>query len=122
MRAVEVWVRDTDDLIVVEKYNSRGRLNSNATMEAAERELKVRVPEAKALDNTGVVKVVVPGILQTLGLWDFPMRTHHQDLRSAARIAVKAMMQNDKLNKLLADVVRARVDGQPWTIEDWEVV
>lgn len=107
------------DLVVVEKYRPRSNFGQDPDMLKAEGELKKLLPKAVMLDNTGITKVVPTAVLQTLGLWDFPVSTHHQDLRSAARIAVKAMMQVDEYNKLLADVVKARIDGEPWTIEDW---
>ena len=116
MRGVEDWVEDTDDLVVVEKYNPRGQLGTNATMQAAEAELVQRVPGILRLDNMGILKTVPNAVLQTLGLWKFPVRTHHQDLRSAARILVKAMMQDTAGNKLLAEVVRDRVEGNPWSV------
>jgi hypothetical protein len=68
------------------------------------------------LDNTGVKKIVKPSVLQVLGAWDFATPTHHQDLRSAARIAVLGMMKDQTMNTLLADVVRDHIDGKPWTI------
>ena len=43
--------------------------------------------------------------------------THHQDLRSAARIALLGMLRDEQMNRLLADVVRDHLAGETWTIQ-----
>jgi hypothetical protein len=42
------------------------------------------------------------------------MSTHHDDLRSAARILVLGMLKNPMLNEVLSDYVRDRIKGRPW--------
>jgi hypothetical protein len=65
----------------------------------------------------GVKKIVKPAVLITLGAWLFSTPTHHDDLRSAARIAVLGMMKDPEMNLLLADIIRDHLGGQPWTIQ-----
>lgn len=104
--------------VFIERYRPRQNLNADTRMVQAEREFKQWMPTAQFLPNTGVRKVVPQQLLLALGLWKFRTVTHHQDLRSAARIAILGMMKDDWLNTLLADVVKAYLTGQPWQIQD----
>jgi hypothetical protein len=42
--------------------------------------------------------------------------TNHQDLRSAARIALLGMAKNEETNGVLASVVSAHLNNNPWTV------
>lgn len=118
---VAEWVNTTENrLVVVEKYRPRLKLGPDPMMLSAEQALKQLVPKAVLLENMGVRKIVPPGLMQALGLWDFPIRTHHQDLRSAARIMLKGMVREHDLNSLIADVVVAHLSGKDWEIRDWD--
>jgi hypothetical protein len=64
----------------------------------------------------GVKKVVKSPLMELLGVWDFRLKTHHQDLRSAARIALLGMLKDDHLNKLLTDVVADHLRGENWNV------
>lgn len=99
--------------IYVEGYRSRGNLGHDKDMLIAVRDM-VAATKGKALDNTGVKKTVKPAVLQALGVWKFSTPTHHDDLRSAARIAVLGMLKEH--NELLADVIRDYLDGRPWRV------
>lgn len=108
----------------VEKYRPRRGYGTDERMVMGEHDLRRTLPKAEFLDNTGIRKVVRPQVLQLLGAWSFSRPTHHQDLRSAARIAVLGMLKDEELNHLLADVVAAELDGDPWevTVHDTAVV
>lgn len=54
--------------------------------------------------------------MNLLGVWKFSTVTHHQDLRSAARIALFGMLKNEETNRLLADVVADHLKGSDWDV------
>lgn len=105
-----------DMRIFVEDYRTRSAFNTDAKMRAFVFELKQALPRrAVFLDNMGVKQVVRQPLMDLLGVWKFSTPTHHQDLRSAARIALFGMLKDDELNSLLADVVRDHLNGKDWT-------
>jgi hypothetical protein len=69
------------------------------------------------LMNTGVKKVVRRQLMDLLGVWSFSTVTHHQDLRSAARIAIYGMLKHAVMNELLADVVADHLKGRTWQVK-----
>jgi hypothetical protein len=93
-------------LTFVEAYRDRGTVfNTHGTMRQIEAALRRSLPGVEILDNTGVKKVVTKPLMQLLGCWDFPTVTHHQDIRSAARIALYGGLKNPDINKLLTQIV-----------------
>lgn len=103
--------------VFIEGYRSRSNLGHDREMLNAVADFR-KETRGTVLDNTGVKKIVLPSVLQVLGAWQFSTPTHHQDLRSAARIAVLGMMKDPDMNRLLADVIRDHIDGKPWTINN----
>jgi len=67
--------------------------------------------------NTGVKKVVRRQLMELVGVWSFPTVTHHQDLRSAARIGLLGMLKHAVMNQLLADVVADHLKGMTWQVK-----
>ena len=65
-----------------------------------------------------VTRVVTQELMELLGVWKFSTPTHHQDLRSAARIALLGAMKEDVLNGLLTRVVLDRLQLQPTTEQE----
>lgn len=102
--------------VYVEKYRPHQKLNHDVRMVQAEQEIKREIPAAILLSNTGVKKVATEPLMKAMGLWHFKTPTHHQDLRSAARIALLGMMKDETQNQILADLIRAHLNGKPWTI------
>jgi len=100
----------------VEQYRTRQHLSSDMRMIRAEQDLRRALPDARFLPNMGIKRVITQSLMELLEVWSFPTTTHHQDLRAAARIAMLGMVKDDSTNEILADVVRAYLDGQPWTI------
>jgi hypothetical protein len=93
-------------LTFVEAYRDRGTVfNTHGTMRNIEAALRRSLPGVEILDNTGVKKVVTKPLMQLLGCWDFPTVTHHQDLRSAARIALYGGLKDSEINSLLTRIV-----------------
>jgi hypothetical protein len=93
-------------LTFVEAYRDRGTVfNTHGTMRNIEAALRRSLPGVEILDNTGVKKVVTKPLMQLLNCWNFPTVTHHQDLRSAARIALYGGLKDQEINSLLTRIV-----------------
>jgi hypothetical protein len=75
-----------------------------------------RETRGTVLNNTGVKKVVRQPLMELLGVWKFSTTTHHQDLRSAARIALLGMLKHQELNRLLTEVVKDNLEGRGWRV------
>ena len=102
--------------LFVEAYRPRGNnYGTDAPMRTLMNELRLTLPHAKVIDNTGSRRVVKPALLKLLGLTSFPT-THHQDLEAAARILVYGMLKDDALNEALADIVYARTSTDPYRV------
>lgn len=102
--------------IFIEKYQPRSHFSTDARMMQAVSEMKAGLPGSQVLLNTGVKKVVRRELMQLLGVWQFATTTHHQDLRAAARIALLGMLKDERMNTLLADVVRDHLEGRTWDV------
>ena len=113
---VELAAAATPDRVFIEAYRPRSHFDNDARMGAAVNELRRRIPHAQSLNNTGVKQVVTQELMQLLKLWKFTHRTNHQDLRSAARIALYGMLKDEELNRLLTTVVTDTLDGKHWNI------
>jgi hypothetical protein len=103
--------------VFVEAYRPRLKLQSDMRMVQAEQDLRRALPTAKFIPNMGILNVVSTDLLKMLEVWKFPTTSHHQDLRSAARIALLGMMKDKHLNTVLSDTVRDALDGDPWIIK-----
>ena len=94
------WWHDTGihleyDIAIVEKFIVRhgdgGRDNSvTQTVEA----IKSVIPEVIEQSNMGYGTDVPDSVLKACGLWSFE-KSHHQDVRAAARLALFYAMRND---------------------------
>lgn len=119
---VEQWISDLDRgtggvrRIFVEKYTPRLKLDSDTRMVVMEKDLKRALPDAQFLPNTGVKRVIPQTLMEVFGVWSWPTVTHHQDLRSAARIALLGMVKEPALNRVMADLIRDHLEGKPWTV------
>ena len=100
--------------VFIEAYKPRSHFQNDAKMGEAITLMRKRIPNAQTLVNTGVKQQVKPDLMKALGVWRFRQTTHHQDLRSAARIALYGMMKEEHWNKLLSDFIRDHIDGKPW--------
>lgn len=102
--------------VFIEGYRPRSHFSTDARMVEAVSELRKAFPGSKVLDNTGVKKIVTPSLIRLLRSDKWRIATHHDDLTSAARIAVLGMMKDPELNKVLADFVRDSIHNSPWDI------
>jgi len=117
--AVMKWIDsldlDGDPVIFIEGYRPRSNLNTDKRMVEAVAEIK-KATGGDVLLNYGVKKVVKQHLMELLGVWKFSTPTHHDDLRSAARIAVLGMLKDDELNALVTSVVRSHLQGRTWDV------
>lgn len=112
---IKQFLGSTRPHIFIEGYRPRSNLNSDKRM--VEGVAKIRAATGGiVLNNTGVKSVVKKPLMQLLGVWSFSTKTHHQDLRSAARIALLGMMKDEDMNRLLADIVRDHLAGSDWRV------
>jgi hypothetical protein len=102
--------------IFIEAYRPRSHFNTDARMTEAVNATRAALPGSIVLLNTGVKKVVKQPLMELLGVWKFSTPTHHQDLRSAARIALLGALRDDKLNRIIADIVRDHINGNDWCV------
>jgi hypothetical protein len=117
--AVAKWcqaeAREQKPTIFIEGYRPRSNLNNDKRMVEGVAAIR-KATGGQVLDNTGVKKVVRKSLMDLLGVWSFSTVTHHQDLRSAARIALLGMAKDGDMNRLLADIVRDHVEGRDWCV------
>ena len=103
--------------IFIEWYRPRSGFSVDERMVQANADFR-RETEGKLLRNTGVKKVVSQELMSLLNVWKFSTTTHHQDLRSAARIAILGMMLDETLNKALFTFTTDNIDGRNWDVRD----
>ena len=103
--------------LFVEAYRPRSHFDTDALMGVAVNDIKRMGDDIYALDNTGVKNVVSRALLELLNSWNFSTKSNHQDVRSAARIAILGMLKNKTLNRLLAQVVFSKINGD----SEWDI-
>jgi hypothetical protein len=102
--------------VYVEQYRPRQRLNTDVRMLELEQRIRHIMPGAVFITNMGIKRVVTEDLMRVLQVWNWKTATHHQDLRSAARIALLGMMKDPLTNEILADVVRDHIEGRTWEV------
>lgn len=99
----------------VEGYRQRGKnIRQDANMLALVQACNHAMKGSKIVDNTGIKKVVTEPLLRLFGCSRF-QGTHHADLKSAARVALKGGIEVPPLNKLLTDYVLENLKGEKWS-------
>lgn len=101
--------------IFIEGYRPRAHMSTDKDMIELVAGYR-QSTKGTVLDNTGVKKIVGRPLMELLGVWLFKQTTHHQDLRSAARIAILGMLKDEEMNELIADIVRDHLEGKPWHV------
>ena len=93
-------------VLSIEKYEDRGTaFQTHGPMRKVENDLVRMLPEAQVLSNTGIKKTVTDGLMKLFGVWTFNQTSHHQDLRSAARIAMLGGLKHPHINTAMAKYV-----------------
>ena len=117
LEEVATWANDHyATAVFIEAYRPRSNFASDAKMGAAVNELKRRTHQSTKLDNTGMKKVVKPALMQLLNVWSYPTTSHHQDLRSAARIGLYGALKNDAWNQVICTVIKDHLARAPWHV------
>ena len=101
--------------IFIEEYRPRSGFGVNQPMMVANAEFRNELG-GTLRPNTGVTKVVSRELMELCHVWSFSTTTHHQDLRSAARIALLGMMLDPALNKVLYTYATDNIDGRDWDV------
>lgn len=101
--------------IFIEEYRPRSGYSVDQQMMVANATFKSTLG-GKLLRNHGVKKVVTTELMQLCHVWTFGTKTHHQDLRSAARIALLGMMLTPALNQVLYTYSTDTTDGRTWNV------
>lgn len=93
------------DKVIFEHFEARdnAKAKDNSVLETIA-EIQRLIPEAEPFRNGGYQTDVPNELLKALGLWKFG-KSHHQDVRAAARLAIFYAMRND-LEDFVAGVGR----------------
>lgn len=83
------------DIVIFEHFEARdnSKAKDNSPLETIA-EIKRLIPEAEGVRNGGYKSDIPDSLLKKLGLWKFG-RSHHNDVRAAARLALFYAMRND---------------------------
>ena len=83
------------DVVVVEQFEARDndKAKDNTVLETIDF-IKTCYPDLILQRNAGYKSDVPDGLLKALGLWKFG-KSHHQDIRAAARLALFYAMRSD---------------------------
>ena len=83
------------DVVVVEQFEARDndKAKDNSVIETIDF-IKMCYPDLILQRNAGYKSDIPDNLLKNLGLWKFG-KSHHQDVRAAARLALFYAMRND---------------------------
>lgn len=83
------------DIVVIEKYEARDNdlAKDNSVLETIAL-FQILFPDAILQRNAGYQSDIPNSLLKKLGLWKFE-KSHHQDVRAAARLGLFWAMRND---------------------------
>ena len=100
MRGFKEWFKTVGsslkpDVVVVEQFEARDndKAKDNSVLETIDF-IKTCYPDLILQRNAGYKSDVPDELLKALGLWKFE-KSHHQDCRAAARLAIFYAMRND---------------------------
>lgn len=110
------WRPGKGPMMFIEGYRQRSNYGTNDKMIEAVMNFKKQFPFSRVLQNTGVKQVVRRPLMELLGVWSFSTPTHHQDLRSAARIGIYGALKHEVLNELLFTIVNDHLAGRTWDV------
>ena len=118
------WAKEKDvDGVAIEGYRPRGHYQGDSNMMQAIKHLQTQIPGSRQVPNMGVKKVITNDTLKLLRLWSFQPKTHHQDLRSAARIGLFHYAQDpggsEWLYEIIQSVYKSTIFDKPMTNTLW---
>lgn len=91
------------DIVVIEKYEARDNdlAKDNSVLETIAL-FQILFPDAILQRNAGYQSDIPNSLLKKLGLWKFE-KSHHQDVRAAARLGLFWAMRND-IEEVVQDI------------------
>ena len=91
------------DIVVIEKYEARDNdlAKDNSVLETIAL-FQILFPDAILQRNAGYQSDIPNPLLKKLGLWKFD-KSHHQDVRAAARLGLFWAMRND-IEEVVQDI------------------
>lgn len=94
------------DIVVIEKYEARDNdlAKDNSVLETIAL-FQIFFPDAILQRNAGYQSDIPNPLLKKLGLWKFD-KSHHQDVRAAARLGLFWAMRND-IEEVVQDIGKA---------------
>lgn len=92
------------DVVIIEQFEARDndRAKDNSVLETIAC-IQLCYPKAILQRNAGYKSDVPDQLLKALGLWQFNDKSHHQDLRAAARLGLFWAMRAD-IEEVVQDV------------------
>lgn len=94
------------DIVVIEKYEARDNdlAKDNSVLETIAL-FQILFPDAILQRNAGYQSDIPNPLLKKIGLWKFD-KSHHQDVRAAARLGLFWAMRND-IEEVVQDIGKA---------------
>ena len=94
------------DVVVIEKFEARDndRSKDNTVLQTID-SIQMHYPDAILQRNAGYQSDIPNDLLKKLGLWKFD-KSHHQDVRAAARLGLFWAMRND-IQEVVDDIGKA---------------
>ena len=91
------------DVVVIEKFEARDndRSKDNTVLQTID-SIQMHYPDAILQRNAGYQSDIPNALLKKLGLWKFD-KSHHQDVRAAARLGLFWAMRND-IQEVIEDI------------------
>lgn len=91
------------DVVVIEKFEARDNDKSkdNSVLETIDL-FQILFPKSVLQNNAGYKSDIPDDLLKILGLWKFD-KSHHQDVRAAARLGLFWAMRND-IEEVIQDI------------------
>lgn len=99
----EVGKNIESDVVVVEKFEARDndRSKDNTVLQTIAF-IQMHYPDAILQRNAGYQSDIPNALLKKLGLWKFD-KSHHQDVRAAARLGLFYALRND-IQEVIEDI------------------
>lgn len=99
----EVGKTIESDVVVIEKFEARDNDHSkdNTVLQTID-SIQMHYPDAILQRNAGYQSDIPNDLLKKLGLWKFD-KSHHQDVRAAARLGLFWAMRND-IQEVIEDI------------------
>lgn len=119
----QYWVNKQGlDALFIEDYNPGNYTREDKKMSEALGRLKSAFiptddPIVRYVDNAGINTLIPIAVLRCFGVDKFPVSTNHNDLVSAAKIALLGMLKDKSgLRLLVSRVVRDHLTNRAWKV------